>query len=193
MKVMRFPSKCRYTGCIYQLFFGGMLMNAKANLKTVGSEGYVQFCCNKWGMCLYMWKFHGRCKLCWRPLKNKTRLPSVLGHTLQHLSAHRTMCESSQGGGIGGAWPCGGWCDPGRDAFTSESTRVRFLLKQSWRGGGGGVGNREQRAMGHSVQGTNVSLVRQVKIGSMVSITSFVMVGRGIEVGVVLGRGCMKL
>ena len=30
-----------------------------------------------------------------------TRLPSALGHTLQRLSAHRTMHESSLGMGIG--------------------------------------------------------------------------------------------
>ena len=64
-------------------------------------------------------------------IEKRTRLPSVLGHTLQRLSAHRTMRESSLGMGIGGTCPYGGWCDPGRDAFTSESARVGFLLKQS--------------------------------------------------------------
>ena len=34
--------------------------------------------------------------------KNRIRLPSALGHTLQCLSAHRTMRESSLGMGMGG-------------------------------------------------------------------------------------------
>ena len=35
-------------------------------------------------------------------IEKRTRLPSVLGHTLQRLSAHHTMRESSLGMGIGG-------------------------------------------------------------------------------------------
>ena len=34
-------------------------------------------------------------------IEKRTRLPSVLGHTLQRLSANRTMRESSLGMGIG--------------------------------------------------------------------------------------------
>ena len=34
--------------------------------------------------------------------ENRIRLPSALGHTLQRLSAHRTMRESSLGMGMGG-------------------------------------------------------------------------------------------
>ena len=34
-------------------------------------------------------------------IEKKTRPPSALGNTLQRLSAHRTMCESSLGMGIG--------------------------------------------------------------------------------------------
>ena len=34
--------------------------------------------------------------------ENRIRLPSALGHTLQRLSVHRTMRESSLGMGMGG-------------------------------------------------------------------------------------------
>ena len=60
-------------------------------------------------------------------VENRTRLPSALGQTLQRLSMHRTMRESSLVIGIGGTRPVGGRCDPGRDAFTRESARVGFL------------------------------------------------------------------
>ena len=41
-KVMRFPSKVTIQG-YYSLCFGKEPMSAKAYLKTVGSEAYVQF------------------------------------------------------------------------------------------------------------------------------------------------------
>ena len=40
--------------------------------------------------------------------ENRIRLPSALGHTLQRLSAHRTMRESSLGMGMGGYLTCWG-------------------------------------------------------------------------------------
>ena len=43
MEVVRFPSKVPVHGVHQLLCFGGMPMNAKVDLKTVGSEAYVQF------------------------------------------------------------------------------------------------------------------------------------------------------
>ena len=43
MEVMRFPSKLPVHGAYQLLCFGSVPMNTKANLKTVGSEAYVQF------------------------------------------------------------------------------------------------------------------------------------------------------
>ena len=43
MEVMRFPSKVPVHGAYQLLCFGSVPMNTKANLKTVGSEAYVQF------------------------------------------------------------------------------------------------------------------------------------------------------
>ena len=63
--------------------------------------------------------------------ENTIRLPSALGHTLPHLSAHRTMRESSLGMGMGGTCPVGGRGAPGSAAFTKESAMVGFLRKQS--------------------------------------------------------------
>ena len=42
MEVVRSPSKVPLHGAYQLLCFGGMPMNAKVNLKTVGSEAYVQ-------------------------------------------------------------------------------------------------------------------------------------------------------
>ena len=43
MEVVQFPSKVPVQGVYQLLCFGGMPMNTEANLKTVGSEAYVQF------------------------------------------------------------------------------------------------------------------------------------------------------
>ena len=43
MEVVRFPSKVPIQGAHQLLCFGDMPMNAKVDLKTVGSEAYVQF------------------------------------------------------------------------------------------------------------------------------------------------------
>ena len=43
IEVVRFPSKVPVHGTYQLLCLGGMPMNMKANLKTVGSEAYVQF------------------------------------------------------------------------------------------------------------------------------------------------------
>ena len=43
MEVVQFPSKVPVHGAYQLLCFGGMPMNTRANLKTVGSEAYVQF------------------------------------------------------------------------------------------------------------------------------------------------------
>ena len=46
----------------------------------------------------FSWKVYGVLDT----VENRTRLPSNLGHTLQHLSPHRTMRELSLFIGIGG-------------------------------------------------------------------------------------------
>ena len=43
IEVVRFPSKVPVHGAHQLLCFRGMPMNTKVNLKTVGSEAYVQF------------------------------------------------------------------------------------------------------------------------------------------------------
>ena len=43
MEVVRFPSKVPVHRAHQLLCFRGMPMNAKADLKTVGGEAYVQF------------------------------------------------------------------------------------------------------------------------------------------------------
>ena len=86
-KVVQFPSKVSVQGYSF-LCFGKVQIGAKAYLKTVGSEAYVQlpsFVAINEG-CVYTCEslMEGVCVL--DTVENRACLPSALGHTLQCLT-----------------------------------------------------------------------------------------------------------